>query len=467
MTAIHELSAAELSSAYAHGELSPVAVTSAVLDRISRWEPHVNAMYLVHGQAALDAAVQSEARWRSGSPLSPIDGVPVTIKENVYTKGDPAPLGTAATDRAPRRHDAPPSARMREAGCVILGKTTMPDFGMLSSGRSSIHGTTRNPWQLDRNTAGSSSGAGAAAAAGYGPLHIGSDIGGSVRLPAALCGLFGLKPSLGRIPIDPPYLGRVAGPMTRSVTDAALMMNELSKPDPRDFMSLPYEPVDYAANLDGMSPRGLRIGLLTDMKAGLPVHPEVLAAVQEAARALEAAGAIVEPMAPFVTPQMLDGMNAFFEARSYNDVAAMDDETRGRVLPFIVEWCTWRAKDFSGADVMRAWAQVMAMREAAVRASLPFDYVLSPTTPVPPWGAEQHSHADDPLDSLSHIAFTVAWNMSEQPAASINWRFATDGLPLGVQIAGQRFDDLGVLRLSRTLEQMRGEQRSWPEPPAE
>ncbi|NLD68594.1 MAG: amidase [Limnobacter sp.] len=466
MTAIHDLSAAELSAAYASGELSPVTVASAVLDQIARWEPHVNAMYLVHGQAALDAAAQSEARWRSGSPLSPIDGVPVTIKENVYTKGDPAPLGTAATDRSPKRHDAPPSARMREAGCVILGKTTMPDFGMLSSGRSSIHGTTRNPWQLDRNTAGSSSGAGAAAAAGYGPLHIGTDIGGSVRLPAALCGLFGLKPSLGRIPIDPPYVGRVAGPMTRSVTDSALMMNELSKPDPRDFMSLPYEPVDYVANLDGMSPRGLRIGLLTDMKAGLPVHPEVLAAVQYAARALEAAGAIVEPMSSFMTPQMLDGMNAFFEARSYNDVAAMDDETRGKVLPFIVEWCTWRAKDFSGADVMRAWAQVMAMREAAVRASLPFDYLLSPTTPVPPWGAEQHSPSDDPHDALSHIAFTVAWNMSEQPAASINWGFDGDGLPLAVQVVGQRFDDLGVLRLSRTLEQLRGEQRGWPEPPA-
>lgn len=464
MTAIHDLSASELSAAYLRGELSPVEVTRAVLDHVERWEPKINAMYLVHREAALAAAGESEARWHAGSPLSAIDGVPVTIKENLYTKGDPSPLGTAATDRTPKPGDAPPSARMREAGCVILGKTTMPDFGMLSSGRSSIHGTTRNPWRLDRNTAGSSSGAGAAGAAGYGPLHIGTDIGGSVRLPAALCGLFGLKPSLGRIPIDPPYLGRAAGPMTRTVTDSALMMNELTKPDARDFMSLPYQPVDYVAHLDGLSPRGLRIGLLTDMKAGLPVDAEVSAIVQDAARVLEAAGAIVEPIEPFVTPAMLDGMNAFFEARSHNDVAAMASEVRARILPFIVEWCMHRASNFSGRDVMAAWGQMMAMREAAVRATAACDFVLSPTTPVASWGAEQHSPSDDPHDALSHIAFTVAYNMSEQPAASVNWDFTADGLPLGIQVAGRRFDDIGVLRLSRALEQLRPLQRGWPQP---
>ena len=136
MTAIHDLSASELSAAYGRGDLSPVEVTRAVLEHIDRWEPKVNAMYLLHREPALAAARESEARWRAGAPLSAIDGVPATIKENLYTKGDPAPLGTAATDRTPKPHDAPPSARLREAGCVILGKTTMPDFGMLSSGRS-------------------------------------------------------------------------------------------------------------------------------------------------------------------------------------------------------------------------------------------------------------------------------------------------------------------------------------------
>src|SRR4051794_1832265 len=197
-------------------------------------------MYRVSAELALEQAQGAEARWRSGSPLSAIDGVPVTLKENIATRGDPAPIGTRANeDATPMPADAPPAARLREAGCVILGKTTMPDYGMLSSGLSSLHGVTRNPWRLDRNTSGSSSGAAAAAAAGYGPLHVGTDIGGSVRLPATHCGLFALKPSLGRVPIHPPYLGRVAGPMTRSVEDAALLMDVLSGADARDFMSLP------------------------------------------------------------------------------------------------------------------------------------------------------------------------------------------------------------------------------------
>src|SRR4029079_2418614 len=157
-----------------------------------------------------------------------------------YTQGDPAPIGTKANeDAAPQPADAPPAAPLREAGCRILGKTTMPDFGMLSSGLSSIHGITRNPWNTARNTSGSSSGAGAAAAAGYAPLHLGTDIGGSVRLPATHCGIFALKPSLGRVPVYPPYIGRVTGPMTRDVAASAALMNLLARPDARDFMSLP------------------------------------------------------------------------------------------------------------------------------------------------------------------------------------------------------------------------------------
>ena len=462
MAAIHDLSAVELSNAYSRGELSPLEATRAVLAQIERCEPKINAMYLVHREAALAAATESEARWKAGNPLSAIDGITVTIKENLYTKGDPAPLGTRATDLALRQADSPPAARMREAGCVIVGKTTMPDFGMLSSGRSSIHGTTRNPWRLDRNTAGSSSGAGAAGAAGYGPCHIGTDIGGSVRLPAALCGLFGLKPSLGRIPIDPPYTGRVAGPMTRTVSDAAMMMNALTRPDARDWMSLPYDPLDYASNVDGMSPKGLRIGVLTDMRVGLAPEPEIVAAVEAAARALESQGAVVEPVQPFLGSEMLDAVCRFFEARSFNDVGPMSADSRSKILPFIVEWCTHRAAQFSGNDVMDAYARMMAMREAATRASAGFDFLLMPTTPVVSWGAEQHSPSDDPHDALSHIAFTVPFNMSEQPAASVPWCLSADGLPIGVQIAGQRFDDLGVMRLARALEQLRPAQAPWP-----
>jgi aspartyl-tRNA(Asn)/glutamyl-tRNA(Gln) amidotransferase subunit A len=464
MADLHELSAAELSAGFAAGKLSPVDAAQAALARIDAWEPSINAMYLVHRTAALASARQSEARWRAGKPLSPIDGVPVTIKENIYTRGDPAPIGTAATPLTPKTEDAPPAARVREAGCTILGKSTMPDFGMLSSGLSSIHGLTRNPWRLDRNTSGSSSGAAAAAVAGYGPLHIGTDIGGSVRLPATHGGIFALKPSLGRIPVDPPFMGRVAGPMTRSVRDSALLLSVLSGPDVRDFMSLPYQPVDYAARLEGLEAKGLRIGFLPDMKVGLPVDPQVRAAAEAAARALQDAGAVVEPIAPFLTADMFEGMLVFFEARSYNDVAAMPEATRAKILPFIVEWCTYRAAGFSGRDVMAGYAQVMLMRAAAVKAVAQFDFVLSPTSPIPPYEAEAACPGNDPHNALPHIAFTIAYNMSEQPAASVNWGYAGDGLPIGVQIAGQRFDDLGVLRVSRLLEKLRPAQREWPEP---
>ena len=464
MTDIAQLSADSLSQAFAGRELSPVEVTEAVLERIERLEPKLNAMYLVAREAARESARAAQARWLRGTPLSPLDGVPVTIKENIYTAGDPAPIGTAAGDLTPRAADAPPAARVREAGCVIVGKTTMPDFGMLSSGRSSIHGTTRNPWRLDRNTSGSSSGAGAAAAAGYGPLHVGTDIGGSVRLPATHCGIFALKPSLGRIPIEPPYMGRVAGPMTRTVRDSAMLLEVLSRPDPRDYMSLPYQPVAYASHVDGLSPKGLRIGLLLDMGVGLPVQPAVRAAAEAAGRALAAAGAIVEPMASYLTPAMLDGMCRFFEARSGNDVAAMPAAQRAKVLPFIMEWCTWRSAGFTGYDVMAAYGQVMSMREAAVRAVGGYDFVVSPTSPIPAYEADAVSPGEDPHDALPHIAFTVAYNMSEQPASSVNWTFTDDGLPIGVQVVGQRFDDLGVLRLSRVLEQLRPAQRPWPEP---
>lgn len=460
MTAIHQLTALELGDAYASGDLSPVEVALRVFEHIDACEPKLNAMYLLHRDAALQLAQAAEVRWKKRTPLSPLDDVPITIKENIVTHGDPAPIGTAASDLTPKYFDAPPAARMREAGCVLLGKTTMPDFGMLSSGVSSLHGVTRNPWQLDRNTSGSSSGPGAAAAAGYGPLHLGTDIGGSVRLPAAHCGVFGHKPSLGRVPIYPPYMARVTGPLTRNVHDAALLMNVLTAPDARDFMSLPYEAIDFT-NL-AIELRGLRIGLLRETNVGLPVEGEVAGAVADAARALEQAGAIVEEIDSFLTSEMLDGAARFFEARAYNDLIAMSHERQVKVLPFIAEWCTYRAKEFSGRDVMAALNQIFACREAAVRATQPFDFLLSPTSPIMPYEAEYACPGNDPHNALPHIAFTVPWNLSEQPAASVNWSFSDTGLPLGVQIVGKRFDDVGVLRLAHLIEQIRPRQRAWP-----
>ena len=464
MAEMHDFDAVQVSAQYSSGALSPVEFTRACLERIDTWEPRLNAMYRLDRDAALASAKAAEARWRAKKPLSPLDGVPVTIKENIYTEGDPAPIGTNANDdAAPQPADAPPAARLREAGCVILGKTTMPDFGMLSSGLSSIHGITRNPWNAARNTSGSSSGAGAAAAAGYAPLHLGTDIGGSVRLPATHCGIFALKPSLGRVPVYPPFIGRITGPMTRGVAASAALMNLLSKPDARDFMSLPFDAIDYSKGLEAsLNLKDLKIGFLSDMKVGLPVHAEVVAAAAAAAKALGAAGAIVEQMPSFLTEELLDGMCRFFEARSYNDYLQLPPAKQAKVLPFIVEWASWRARNFRGTDVIAAFNAYVSLRDVTVRACQPYDFVLSPTSPILPYEAELPSPNNDPHNALPHIAFTLPYNMSEQPAASLNWTFSKDGLPIGIQVIGKRFDDLGVLRLSRALEQMRPAQRSWP-----
>ncbi len=463
MPHLHELTAAELLAAYAAKTLSPVEVTSDVLAHIAACEPHLHAAYALDPEAAAIQAEASQARWLKGQPCGPLDGVPTTIKENIATQGVPMPLGTAASVLTPALRDAPPAARLREAGAVILGKTTMPDYGMLSSGLSSFHPLTRNPWDLRKNPGGSSAGAAAAAAAGYGPLHIGTDIGGSVRLPAGWCGIFALKPSLGRIPIDPPYAGRVAGPMTRTVQDSALMMATLSLPDVRDSMSLPYQALAWS-QLD-REMRGLKIGLLMDAGWGSEVQPEVRAAVEAAARLFEAAGAIVEPVQPFMTRVMADGMNDFWRTRSWLDISALSEERRAKVLPYIVEWARSGA-GLSGERVFRGYSQMGAMRDASVRACGAFDFVLSPTAPMPAFAAELPSPNNDPAHPFEHIAFTLPYNMSEQPAASINCGYTADGMPIGLQIIGQRFDDVGVLQMARAWEQMRPAQRAWPVVPS-
>ena len=462
MAEFHELSAAELSRLYATGEASPVEVTQAVIAHIARWESQLCALYAYDPEGALAQARESEARWRAGQALSPLDGVPLTLKENIATKGVPLPAGTAATVLVPAAEDAPAAARMREAGCVLLGKTTMPDYGMLTSGLSSFHHLSRNPWNLALNPGGSSAGAAAAAAAGYGPLHVGTDIGGSIRLPAGLCGLFGLKPSLGRIPIKPPYAGRVAGPMTRTVTDAALMMRPLTQPDWRDTTSLPAHSIDW----DDLhiELRGLRIGLQLEAGWGLPADAETLAAVQAAARAFEAAGAIVEPLGPFSTRAMADGMDRFWRMRSYLDMSALPAERQAKVLPYIRQWVATGAT-LTAAEVFQGYSQMAALRDAAVAACQPFDFVLSPVNPVSSYPADWASPINDPARPFEHIPFTLPYNMSEQPAASIDCGVTAGGQPIGLQIVGRRHDDIGVMRLARAWEQMRPTPRPWPQPP--
>jgi aspartyl-tRNA(Asn)/glutamyl-tRNA(Gln) amidotransferase subunit A len=462
VTSLHDLSAVDLIAGYRAGQFSPTEVLEEVLAHIVVWEPHIKALYAFDPGGARATAKASTERWEKGEPIGPLDGVPTTIKENIATKGVPVPLGAATTKLVPAAADAPPAARLREAGAVIFSKTTMPDYGMLSSGLSSFHPLTRNPWDLSKNPGGSSAGAGAAGAAGYGPLHLGTDIGGSVRLPACWCGLVALKPSLGRIPIDPPYVGRVAGPITRTVDDAALMMSVLSKPDRRDGMSLPPDDIHWKA-LD-LPPRKLRIGLMLDLGVGQALEQEVRDVVVKAARAFEASSAEVTEVPGVLTREMLDGLDAFWRARSWGDLSRLAPEDRAKALPYIYKWAEGGAK-LSGVDVVRGFNATMAIRAAAAKLFCDVDYVISPVSPVVSFAAELASPINDPAKPFEHICYTVPWNMAENPAASINGGYDAKGFPIGVQIIGRRFDDIGVLRMAKAFEGLRGPQKSWPAAP--
>jgi aspartyl-tRNA(Asn)/glutamyl-tRNA(Gln) amidotransferase subunit A len=371
------------------------------------------------------------------------------------------PLGAASVKLVPAPKDAPPAARLREAGAVIFSKTTMPDYGMLSSGLSSFHALARNPWDVSKNPGGSSAGAGAAGAAGYGPLHLGTDIGGSVRLPACWCGLVGLKPSLGRIPIDPPYVGRVAGPMTRIVDDAALMMSVLSKPDRRDGMSLPPDSIHWKALEKPV--RKLRIGLMLDPGVGQALEKDVRDVAVKAAKAFEEAGAVVTEVPAVMTREILDGLDNFWRARMWDDLSKLTPAERGKALPYIVDWAEAGAK-LSGVDVIRGFNATMTIRAAVAKLFCDLDYLISPVSPVVNFPAEFASPVNDPARPFEHIAYTVPWNMSENPAVSINGGYDGKGFPIGVQIVGRRFDDLGVLAMAKGFEGLRGPQKPWPRP---
>lgn len=456
------MTAARMVAAFADRSVSPVEVHEAVQEVIGACEPVLNAFWVRDPEQSLAAARASEKRWTAGEPLGPIDGVPVTLKENLARAGVPMPSGNAGIEPVVPTANAPITDRVLESGGVVLGSTVMPDWGMLSSGVSSLHGITRSPWNPQWTTGGSSSGAGAAAAAGYGPLHVGSDIGGSIRLPGTWLGLATLKPSAGRIPLDAPYLGRCAGPLTRTVADAALFMGVLSQPDPRDWTSLPPEQTDWAA-LD-LQVRGLRVGLHLDAGCGGDVEPEISRAVTDAAALFEAAGAHVEPVAPFMTPDLLDDLDLFWRVRSWNDYAALPADRQARILPYIVTWCSVGA-DTTGPRILECYQQIMRMQAATVAATQPYDVVLSPVAPVSAFPAEQPMPYPDNGRGMRHIGFTVPYNMSGQPAATVNAGFTHDGRPIGIQLSGRRFDDLGVLRAAAWYEQHRPEPAvpRWPD----
>jgi len=445
--------------AYETGETSPTEYMSWLINRVEKVEPKICALYAFKPEQALAQAAASTTRWLNKTTIGPLDGVPVTVKELIATKGDPIPMGTAATDKTPAKEDAPTSARLKEDGAIIFAKTTCPDYGMLSSGLSTFHHLSRNPWDLSQNTGGSSAGAAAAGAASFGTLHIGTDIGGSVRLPAGWTGLFGFKPTLGRIPIYPYNTGRSAGPMTKTVDDAIIAMPTLSKPDWRDATSLNYKALDW--NVPPADVRGLKIGLMMDAGCGIEPEPEVKAAIRKAAQQFEAQGAEIIEVKPVLKREWLDGLDIFWRARFWGMICQLTEQKQQKILPYIYEW----AKSGGSADpveVVKGFDGTLSMRHACASVFNQVDAIISPVNPNVSYPADWASPTNDPSKPFEHIAFTLPWNMGEQPAASINCGFSESGMPIGLQIIAPRFEDLKVIALAKAYEQWRGLITNWP-----
>lgn len=446
------LDGATLVRRYRDGDLSPVDVIEGVLADIEARNPAINAFTDLDADGALAGARASEDRWRRGAPLGPMDGVPCTVKENLCRAGLPARSGTAASEPTIPTHDAPAVARILESGGVIIGSTTMPDWGMLSSGVSSLSGVTRSPIDPALTVGGSSSGAGAAAAAGFGTFHVGTDIGGSVRLPATWLGLATLKPSDGRIALDNPYQGRAAGPLAQSVADVALAMEVLSRPDARDYTSLPPTTVDWN-DLD-IDVAGTRIGVHLEPGAGMPVDPEVRAAITAAADVFSNAGAEVVELPAFIDGEVLEQVDTYWRVRFWRTYLALSPDAKSKVLPFISTW-VHRGADVSGARVLECAEGISELRRRTVEATLPFDAVLAPVSPVAAFPAEWPMPWGHDDQGMAHIAFTLPYNMSGQPASSINAGFTSDGRTIGLQISGRRFADRDVLRFTSWYERER------------
>src|SRR5436305_12132332 len=300
MTQIQSLTASELLRLYRRRELSPVEVARDQLDRIEKFQPIINAFIIIDRDGALKAAQVSEARWQKDEPASAVDGLGATVKDNIWLKDFPSRRGSLTTDPAPMKADAPAVARLREAGAVILGKTTLPEFGWIGVCHSPLTGITRNPWKLDRTTGGSSGGAAAAALLNLGHMHIGTDGAGSIRIPAAFTGVFGIKPSFGRVaayPASPFSILAHVGPLTRSVADAALMLSVIGQPDERDMTAWNTPTPDYRIGLDD-GVRGLRIAWSPRLGYFKKLNPEVEAATAKAAHVFAELGPILQAAGP-------------------------------------------------------------------------------------------------------------------------------------------------------------------------
>jgi aspartyl-tRNA(Asn)/glutamyl-tRNA(Gln) amidotransferase subunit A len=446
-----QMTAEDLLAAYARLALSPVEALQAVTERVARLNPSINA-FAVMNPDALAQAGQSQARWRAGRPIGPLDGVPVTIKDLIDLAGLPTRRGSRLTDTAPVAEDAPIAMALRSAGAVIIGKTTTTEFGWKTPGDCPLHGITRNPWNFHHTPGGSSSGAGAAAAAGFGALHVGTDAGGSIRLPAAWCGVVGLKPSFGRVPQWP--LGAfapvaVAGPMTRTVRDCALMLNVIARHDLRDPYALPDDARDWRDGIEG-GIAGMKVAVLRRPGFDAPVDWEGIAAVEQAAGLMMELGAEVEEADPG-----LPDTRAIFSkvwGIALTRLVHSFPETRRHMLdPGLLE-----VADANTGLSAEAYMEFEAMRIQAAHAMARFhqkyDLILSPVVANPPPLAD--SPTTNPVDALwTHWApWTAAANLTRQPAITVPMGFAANGLPRSVQLASALYRDDLVLRGARAIE---------------
>lgn len=453
------LTASELVAAYSAGEVSPVEATEAALRAIEERDGEINAYCLVDRRAALEDARASETRWREGNPIGWLDGVPTSVKDMFLTRGWPTLRGSACVDPGqPWEVDSPVTARLRENGLVVIGKTTTPELAWKGVTDSLLTGVTRNPWDPARTAGGSSGGSAAAVAAGMGELSVGTDGGGSVRIPASFCGIVGLKPTHGRIPLYPasPF-GPLshAGPMARSVDDVALMLDVLALPDHRDPAALPPPESAYREAVR-RDVRGL-IAAFSPTLGFAEVDPEVARLVRSAVTALDEAGLRVEEADPgFADPK--DAFDVLWSAGAAQWLNTFPPGSEEKIDPGLR--AVWqRGRTYSAADYLAANAERAALGILMGEFHTRFDVLITPTVAIPPFEA---GHEIPPGSGLSSwpewTPFTYPFNMTQQPAISVPAGFTSAGLPVGIQIVGPRHSDDLVLAVAKLLEEV----RPWP-----
>lgn len=449
--------ASELRGQITRKEISPVEVTRAVLARIETLEPKLNAFATLTAESAMAAAKNAEDAIARGDDLGPLHGIPVTIKDLVATAGVPTEFGSHTRKGFVPEHDSPFVGRLRAAGAIELGKTTTSEYGWKGVSESPLTGITSNPWKLGYNAGASSAGAAAAAAAGYGPLHQGSDGAGSIRMPSHFSGVFGLKPTYGRVPAWPVNNNDQVshmGPMTRTVLDAAMMLKIMAGPHSWDHTSLEAEPADYPARCaDGIA--GLKVAYSPDL-GHARVDPEVAALVADAVRAFEDLGVTVEEVTPPFGPEGPE-MVRFFWAAHILRYAEYLPEFGDRMDPGLVA-CLHSAERFTAEEYVNMRQRRLDYVYSMYRWFDDWDLLLTPAVSVAAFPADQLMPSHWPQhdwDWISWAEFSYPFNFSGSPAASVPCGFTNEGLPVGLQIVGKRFADLTVLQASAAFEAIR------------